>query len=280
MKIKTLLQVGNLLLKKALISSFGLDTKILLQHALKVTQENLFLKREHAVSNSKIAIYLLLLKKRQRHIPVAKIIGFKEFYGLNFKTNFETLDPRADSETIISAVTENFALQENLKILELGVGTGCLIITLLTLFENASGYGVDISSNALKVATENAKNHKVLSRLKLQKSNWFENLNEKNFDIIISNPPYICENQHLEKDVLFDPQLALFAKNNGLSAYEEILKIAPHFLKESGRLFLEIGFGQEKDVIKLAKNFIYEKAYKDLGNITRCVVFKKTFLNQ
>lgn len=275
MKIKTLLQVGNKILKNA-----NLDAKILLMHALNLQEEQFFLKREQLASNNKVAIYLLLLKKRQKHIPVAKIVGFKEFYGLNFKTNFETLDPRPDSETLISAVMENFAPRDNLKILELGVGTGCLIITLLTLFENASGYAIDISSNALKVATENAKSHKVLSRLKLQKSNWFENLNEKNFDIIISNPPYICENQHLGKDVLFDPHPALFAKNNGLSAYEEILKIAHHFLKENGRLFLEIGFGQKKDIIKLAKNFIYEKAYKDLSNITRCIVFKKTLSNQ
>lgn len=273
MKIKTLLQVGNKILNKT-----NIDAKILLMHVLKLQEEQFFLQRDFNTSPNKIALYLLLLKKRKKHIPVAKIVGFKEFYGLNFKTNFATLDPRPDSETLITAVIKNYAAQEPIKILELGVGTGCLIITLLTLFKNATGYGVDISEAALKVATENAKNHNVLSRLTLQKSNWFENLKETDFDIIISNPPYIAENYKIEKDVSFDPPLALFAKNNGLSAYEEILSSAPKFLKENGKLFLELGFGQKEDVIKLAKNFTYEKTYNDLNKIPRCIVFKKIIM--
>jgi len=272
MKIKQLLQVGSLLLNK--IEGGNLDARLLLEHTLGFSQKELFLNLHKPADNQTIAKYLLLIRKRKAKMPVAKIIGNKEFYGLTFKTSTATLDPRPDSETLIEAIYKNYNSAEKLKVLELGVGTGCLIITLLTLFSNMAGVGVDAHKQALNIAKENAINHKVSDRLQLMESNWFSKVVGK-FDIIISNPPYIPNNEVLAKELSYEPSLALFAGNEGLDAYNLIIPQMAKFLNKNGRVFLEIGFGQKQRVEEIItqNGFLLKKVHKDLSGIDRCLEF-------
>jgi release factor glutamine methyltransferase len=272
MKIKQLLQVGSLLLNK--IEGGNLDARLLLEHTLGFSQKELFLNLHKPADNQTIAKYLLLIRKRKAKMPVAKIIGNKEFYGLTFKTSTATLDPRPDSETLIEAIYKNYNSADNLKVLELGVGSGCLIITLLTLFSNMQGVGVDAHKQALNIAKENAINHKVSDRLQLIESNWFSKVVGK-FDIIISNPPYIPNNEVLAKELSYEPSLALFAGNEGLDAYNLIIPQMAKFLNKNGRVFLEIGFGQKQRVEEIItqNGFLLKKVHKDLSGIERCLEF-------
>ncbi|MFN5351906.1 MAG: peptide chain release factor N(5)-glutamine methyltransferase [Alphaproteobacteria bacterium] len=272
MKIKQLLQVGSLLLNK--IEGGNLDARLLLEHTLNFTQKELFLNLHKPADNSQVVKYLLLIRKRKAKMPVAKIIGSKEFYGLTFKTSTATLDPRPDSETLIEAICKVYNSNDNLRVLELGVGSGCLIITLLTLFSNMKGVAVDASKKALNIAKENAKNHKVSNRLHLIESNWFSKVVGK-FDIIISNPPYIPNNEVLAKELSYEPSLALFAGSDGLDAYSLIIPKMASFLNKNGRVFLEIGFGQKEKVEEIItqNGFLLQKVHKDLSGIERCLEF-------
>jgi len=198
-----------------------------------------------------------IIRERNAGKPLAKIIGIKEFWSDKFFTNEHTLDPRPETEIIIEAVLELKSQQANLRILDLGTGTGCILLTLLKEFSNASGVGIDISAKALKVAEKNSRNLNLTDRVQIFQSNWFEKVTGK-FDIITANPPYISTNcSELEENVKkFEPHAALLAGNDGCAAYREIFKHAKNFLTPNGWMFVEIGKGQEKIVTQDIAEFI------------------------
>ena len=177
--------------------------------------------------------------RRSKREPLAKIIGRKDFWKDTFITNQYTLDPRPDSETLIETC---LALSYRPKtILELGVGTGCLLLSLLREYPNALGLGTDISQDALSVAQKNAAALQLDSRVTFVQSDWFSNIPEQKFDLIISNPPYIDRRESISPEALYDPDIALYADDQGLAAYKMILDKAHLFMHPNSYLIFEIG---------------------------------------
>lgn len=215
------------------------------------------------------------VKRRLYHEPFSKITGEKEFYSLSFQTSLHTLDPRPDSEHIIDTILKYYDVENAYHFLELGVGTGCLSITLLKQFINARCDGVDICEKALKTAIQNAKNHNVLDRASFYKSSWFDGVKPYQYDWIVSNPPYIAVDEDLDPGVLnFDPYVALFGGDDGLDAYRWILSYARPFLKTNGKIILEIGHLQKESVSEIAHRYSFKvlETIQDYGGRDRVLV--------
>ena len=218
-----------------------------------------------------------MIQRVASHEPLGKILGSTDFYGIPFKVTADTLDPRTDTETIITAILEKYETRraEKLNILDIGTGTGCLAITATNLFTNADVIGLDISQKALIVAHENAVMANVQDRCKfvchdLEKFNSFE------CDIIISNPPYIPTGaiDYLDPSVRnYDPHIALDGGDDGLDFYRDIARITPNICKDGTDIFLEVGIGQASCVKDIFSAYGFKKFsfYRDDGHIIRCV---------
>ena len=261
------------------IQNHQLDAKILLKYLLNLDNETFELKKNDEISKINLDAYLVLINRRSKDEPIAHIVEKKSFWNDDFKVSKDTLIPRPETELIIESVIKYFPDKDSsLKIADLGTGSGCIIISLLQEYINASGVGIDISSQAIDVANINKRLLKNSVRLNLIKDD-FNNSNLNGFDIIVSNPPYISNTDHnLQKNVHdHEPHLALFSENNGLNSYEKILKNLSSTIKNRFYLFLEIGKGQEKDVLNLLKknNFTLISIENDLAEIPRCLVAKK-----
>ena len=261
------------------IQNHQLDAKILLKYLLNLDNETFELKKNDEISKINLDAYLVLINRRSKDEPIAHIVKKKSFWNDDFKVSKDTLIPRPETELIIESVIKYFPNRDsNLKIADLGTGSGCIIISLLQEYINAYGVGIDISKPAIDVANINKRLLKNPVRLDLVKGD-FDNFNLNGFDIIVSNPPYISKtDQNLQKNVHdYEPHLALFSENNGLIFYEKILKNISSTIKNKFYLFLEIGKGQEKDVLNLLKknNFTLISIENDLAEIPRCLVAKK-----
>ena len=213
----------------------------------------------------------------KRGIPVAKIINEKWFYGIPFYTNRHTLDPRPDTETLVESVLHDWREQQNIRILDLGTGTGCVGISIIMNMHGASCVGVDISRRALRVARRNARNMRLCDAFTVLHGT-FEKVktNGAYFDVIVSNPPYIARgDERVNRAARFDPEIALYAENNGLAAYEQIAAHARSYISVHGRLYLEIGAGMSRDVRSIfrASGWKFVRADKDLGGKVRVLVF-------
>ncbi|MDR2459000.1 MAG: peptide chain release factor N(5)-glutamine methyltransferase [Holosporales bacterium] len=203
--------------------------------------------------------------------PVSKIIQKKEFYGIEFKTNKYTMDPRPETELIIDLVTKYYrSLDEHLTILDLGSGTGCIGLSLLTMYKNAVCSFVDIDANAIAVALENACNLDVSTRCEFILSDWFTNVSGI-FDIITCNPPYVSTNFELDVATSFDPEIALFAGEEGMNAYITILPKMKNFLKRGGKAFIEVGFDQREKVANIEHGMKVVSINNDLNGIPRVI---------
>ncbi len=275
--INDILHQGKLQLKSADIESANLDARILLEHVLDVEHTYLIRYGDEMISNDVVRQYHTLLCRRIDGEPVGNILGYREFWSLNFLTNEHTLEPRPDSETLIESVLKyqpNRSVEH--KILDIGTGTGCLLLSLLSEYPKATGVGVDISDPALVVAQKNASQLGLSSRVEFIKNNWVEEVKGR-FDIIISNPPYIpsVDIAHLAEDVRnFDPHLALDGGEDGLNPYRKIIPKTKSLLKEGGIAVFEFGQGQEEDIEKIcADSGLQIMGFrKDLAGITRCIV--------
>ena len=266
-------------LTHANIDSAALDARLLLQHVLGITREEMLLN-EPAITDEQKARYEQLIVRRSNHEPVAKIIGKKPFWKYEFITTKDTLDPRPDSETLIEATLKHRppASSNITTILDLGTGTGCLLLSLLGEYDQARGLGVDKSEEALAVAQQNAEALAMLERTQFHHGDWLQGLSG-DYDIIITNPPYIPmgDKEHLASDVVdYDPHLALFASNDGLAAYETILENVRTLLAKGGLLVVEAGAGQAEAVKRLGKRGDLHpvETVKDSGAIPRAVIFE------
>ncbi len=270
-------------LRKVGVRTPLLDARLLLQEVLKITYEQLLTQAKRELTDAEIVEFESLMDRRIKREPVSKILGVKEFWSLDFKVTTDTLDPRPDSETIINEVIKNYTDKEaELKFLDLGTGSGCLIITLLKEYPNATGLAIDKSLEALKVATENAETHKVDKRLELIQSDWLSNVNGR-FDIIVSNPPYIKKEalDYLPAEVrLYDPRLALDGGQDGLEIYKKLIPEVGNHLDILGKCFMEIGKWQEALVADIIKDNGYEieNIEQDLTGIPRVINFNKPYL--
>lgn len=264
------------------VSNSKLDSLILLTHTLSFSKEQVIFNPDLLLDLAQQQRFFSLVECRKNRQPVSQIIGKREFFGENFLVTKDVLDPRPDSENLIELVIKNFPKrEEKLEILELGVGSGCLIITLLKTYNQAIGIGVDISSKALEICRKNAETHNVLSQLKLSESNLFSAItNQKKFNLIISNPPYIAseEIKTLEPEVrIHEPLNALDGGEDGLDFYRRIALEAGDFLTENGKVVLEIGQGQKEKIVEIfsQNEFLLSDSKQDLSGIWRILEFKK-----
>ena len=259
------------------------EARLLLAHTLKWNYEKVFFTPTYRLTQQEEGLANSLLERRINHEPLSKIIQTREFWSHSFKVTHHTLDPRPDTETLIEAILKLRPLKNApLSFLELGTGTGCVIISLLLEYIHGSGIGVDISQEALKIAVYNREAHHLTQRLTLKKSDWFKSISGT-FDVIVSNPPYISKDEILHPCVYdYDPHIALFADNNGLAAYEIIAKEGGKFLTKNGIIVVEVGYTQKKNVIAIFKKHQLFPCftYKDLNNISRCLVFCKKTLEK
>ena len=266
-------------LNAAQVENPNLDAKIIFKHILSVDNEQFELCKKNEISNKITKSYFKLIDRRIKREPIAYITNKQSFWNDEFKVTKDTLIPRPETELILESVISYFPDKKiDLNIADLGTGSGCIIISLLQEYINASGIGIDISKEAIKIANENKKLLKNHERLKLLDEDYAEyNLN--GFDIIVSNPPYISQDSlDIQKDVYdYEPHLALFSKNNGIEAYNKIISNLASRIDKNFFLFLEIGLGQASEVTKLLKNngFTEILTKVDLANIPRCVIAKK-----
>ena len=250
----------------------SLEARILLSHASGFSQEYIIGHGEDELSDEIYNIFLNLVERRKSLEPIAYIIGRKEFYGRDFKVTKDALIPRPDSETLIEAVLRDAKNAES--ILELGVGSGCLILTLLSEIKNATALGVDISQAALDVAIINSVALGMQDRCEFVLSNWFEKV-EAQYDIIISNPPYIEENERsimAPETLAYEPSLALFG---GLEPYRIIASESHKFLAPNGKIYVEIGVSQAQQVEDIFHLHGYKAAgkYQDIEGRMRVMSF-------
>jgi release factor glutamine methyltransferase len=282
MKISEALFYARQKLQKQNISSYKIDSEILLRKALNASKEFIIFNPDNLLTSLQKTEFLDLVKRRENFEPISHIINNREFYGFNFYVNNDVLDPRPDSEILIELVQELYSNKnQNIEILEVGTGSGCLIITLSKIYKNSINVALDISKNALKVANKNSLNNQATKQIEFIESNLFcalENKNKK-FNLVISNPPYIPSKEinNLQNEVKnFEPILALDGGEDGLDFYRKIAKDSKNYLLKDSYIILEIGFDQKKEIVEIfeKENFQFVKSKKDLANIERSLAFK------
>lgn len=280
MLVKEALMWGILELED--FTSKQLESRILLANILKTTQEGLLIRYNEPISQEEEKTFYEHIKCRKALEPIAYIVGKKEFYGRDFIVNKHVLIPRPETELIIDRVVleyqKNFADKE-VTILDLGTGSGAIAVTLATLIPQAKIIAIDISDEALALAAENAKLYGSIAQIQFIKSDWYSNLPAKKFDFIISNPPYISPDNKIymaQETILYEPEHALFAVENGLINYRKIIFGLNNFLKNENKVFLEIGFNQAKDVINIIKEYSFTEIIisKDLSGHDRVIEFR------
>jgi release factor glutamine methyltransferase len=245
----------------ALLKSGGIDEPVreaayILSHALKVTRAQLLSLDEITAAQDVIARIDEMARRRALREPLARIIGHKEFWGMDFGLNAHTLVPRPDTETLVETVLKARSDRDgDYHILDLGTGSGCILLALLSEYKRAAGIGADLAPEAVAQAAANAASLKLDTRARFVESDWLQNV-EGDFDIIVSNPPYIADGKIFTLDAevrKHDPHLALFAGIDGLEAYRLLVPAALARLKPGGLLALEIGKGQGDAVAALAR---------------------------
>ena len=223
-----------------------------------------------------------LIRQRNKGLPISRMRGKREFWSLDFYLNDATLDPRPDSETLVEAALAyaRTALSDipAIKVLDLGCGSGCLLLALLSELKGATGQGIDIAPQAVAQARANAASLGLAGRADISIGSWAEGISQP-FHLILSNPPYICENDDSLSDEvrLHDPALGLYAGADGLAAYRTLLPQIGAILADKGQAFLEVGYGQIEAVSDIAEQagLTVKQIYKDLAGVERCLAVAK-----
>lgn len=236
-------------LRAAGVADPARDARVLLAHAARIEASRVTLIAPEELEPEIAERYDQLISLRSVRVPVSHLLGEREFYGRRFKVSSDVLDPRPETEILIEA-----ALAEPYdRVLDLGIGSGCILVTLLAEGPGAMGVGIDLSEAACLQASANAIFHRVQNRAEISVSDWFEQV-EGRFDLIVSNPPYIARDEMagLETEVReHEPEMALTDGGDGLGAYRRIAAGAPDFLMPKGRLLVEIGPTQAESVVSL-----------------------------
>ncbi len=279
MNIENAINKASFILKKNKIKSPKLDSEILLSKVLKKDREFIILNHQKKIEKEIFNNFISLIKQRSYGKPVAYLIGKKNFWNYEFEITEGALVPRPDTELIIEEVLRLSKNRSKLKILEIGVGSGCVLLTILDEKKDFYGIGIDISKKCVDLSKRNALGIGVKERVKLFKSN-VDNFNYGKYDLIISNPPYIerANLKNLDKDVVnFEPRIALDGGIDGLSEIRKVINKSTELIKINGKLILEIGFNQKEEVKKILKNkgFYINKVLKDYAGKDRCIVSTK-----
>ena len=279
MNIKSAIIDGASILRKKFISSANLDSEILMAEAIKKKREFLILNSNFTIDKKDLKIFYKLIEKRSSRKPIAYITNKKSFWSSEFFVTKDTLIPRPDTELIIEKVLKITKNKESLRILDIGIGSGCILLSILKEKKNFYGTGIDISKKCLKISKINAINLKVDHRLKLIKTDVDKFISSK-YDLIVSNPPNIIKNRlkYLDRDVVkYEPTQALNGGLDGLSEIRKVISKSSELIKKKGKFILEIGFDQKKKVINLLKKegFYINSTQKDLAGNDRCIVSTK-----
>lgn len=311
MKLQELIQNSKYELDSLNVEDADIKLKILIEYVFKISKEKLILKYKDEINNKKVEEFRKLLKKLENGIPIQYIINNQEFMGLNFYVDEDVLIPQPDTEILVEEVIKycnelrnnepedketNKDYKENIekepiinkedkninkktiKILDLCTGSGIIGISIYKYLENVEIYASDISQKALNIAEKNTNLNN--AKINFINSDMFENIHIKDFDIIVSNPPYIESKviESLSKEVQNEPKLALDGGEDGLKFYRCILENAKDYLRKNGAIFLEIGYDQKEKIEEILKSYkIYKetKCIKDFGGNNRVIIIKR-----
>lgn len=266
---------------RANISSPRLEARILIANASNTDVNNV--SSNTTLNNEQINKLNIMISERENHKPLDKIIGYKGFYCHDFITSEDVLSPRPDTEVLVEEAISIIKKNNFNTLLDLGTGSGCIVLSILAQCPDVKATAVDISDKAIKIAQKNAKNLYVANRCNFVNASWFDTdfygkLANK-YDMIVSNPPYIptYDINTLEQEVKnFDPILALDGGIDGLDCYKQIAVVAKDKISDKGYILIEAGINQKNDIINIFKSqgFTYIKSINDLNSIPRCLVFK------
>ena len=279
MNYRNIINKASLILKNNLISTANLDAEILLSESLQVSREKILLNLEEKLNSSQIINFKKFINRRKKKEPVSAIIGKKFFWKYDFYINENVLTPRFETELLVEQILKKFKLYNNINILDIGLGSGCILISLLKEKKGWAETGIDISPLAIKIAKINAKIQQVDNRIKFINSD-IDKFSVGKYDLIVSNPPYINKFDYNNLDVSvkdYEPKPALYGGVDGYRIIEKVIEKSKVILKNNGLLAMEIGVGQYYKTSKiLIKNgFFILKTIKDYQKIKRCLFARK-----
>tara|TARA_Y100001958_G_scaffold153531_1_gene141161 strand:+ start:628 stop:1467 length:840 start_codon:yes stop_codon:yes gene_type:complete len=277
MNLLEALETGYNLLKSNKITSYRIDTEVLLSDSLNISKERLILNLDQTITYQSYNNFLSKIKRRKANEPIAYILKKREFWKNEFYINKNVLIPRPETEHLVEEALRIISKNQKKKLLEIGIGSGCLITSVLKDRKNCTAVGIDCCKKAIKIAIFNAKLHQVENRIKIFKTD-VDNFITGKYDLILSNPPYIDKHQLKYLGVSeYEPLKAL---NGGIDGTELLVKViikSSKLLKINGKLIIEIGSNQKYKVMKILKNynFYINKVIKDLSNNDRCIISTK-----
>ncbi len=279
MNLQIAINEGGRILKENNIDSFQLDSEILMSKAIDKDRKYLILNMKEFIKKNQFNYFKKLINQRSKGKPIAYIVGKKEFWKYEFNINSHVLIPRPDSELIIDQALKVTKNKSKLNILDIGVGSGCILLSILKEQKTFYGTGIDLSKKCIELSKINATKLKLQNRVKLLKTN-VDNFKHAKYDLIISNPPYInkLKLKYLDRNVInFEPKLALDGGLDGLSEIRKVVLKSSELIKKNGIFILEIAFDQKDKVTKLLRNkgFYINKVLKDLANNDRCIISTK-----
>ena len=279
MDIKSALKKGQSILIDNNIISAKLDSEILMSQAIRKNKKFIILNLHKEIKKRDLDYFDNLIQERAKSKPIAQIIKKKDFWKYEFIVNNNVLIPRPDTEILIEQALKLVKNKNRLQILDIGIGSGCILMSILKEKKNFIGTGIDISNKSLQISKANGQKLRINNRLRLFKSN-IDNFNTGKYDLIVSNPPYIKKSnlKCLEKDIGFEPKQALDGGLDGLSEIRKVIIKSSELIKRGGHFIIEIGFDQKNKVKKILrdKGFYIKKTVKDLSNHDRCIVSIKT----
>ena len=279
MNYRNVISRGTKILNNNSIKTANIDSEILFSTSIKKSREDIILNCEQKVNYQEIKNYLKLIYRRKQKEPVSLITGNRFFWKYNFKVDKNVLTPRFETEILVEQILKTFNQSENLNVLDVGLGSGCILISLLKDKSKWHGTGLDISNLAIKNAKINAKIQQVDNRIRFINSD-IDKFSSSKYDLIVSNPPYINKVGYNNLDLSvkgYEPKVALCGGVDGYKIIDKIIKKSKIILKNTGTLAFEIGSGQHYKVREhLKKNGFYVfKLIEDYQNIKRCILARK-----
>lgn len=275
MNYRNIIEQGTLILKKNLITTPNIDSELLLSKTLNKPREKILLNLENKLSLKQIIKYRKYIDKRKNRVPMSIILGKKSFYDIDFLVNNRVLTPRFETEILVEEIFKYYKFCGKINILDIGLGSGCILISLLKQESSWTGTGIDISASALDIAKTNAKIQHVSNRIRFINSD-VDKFSQGKYDLIVSNPPYINKIGYNNLDIGvkgFEPITALYGGVDGLKIIQKVINKSKVLLKKGGLLAMEIGLGQSYKVSDLLKanGFFVSKIIKDYQGIKRFI---------
>ncbi len=283
MNIDDALKYGIKILERNSIKSAKLDCEIIISKIMGKDRGFILLNQNKYLENKQFDDFKSLIFQRSKRKPIAYLTGKKDFWNNEFKIDNNVLVPRPDTELIIEEVLKCTKNKNNIKLLDIGVGSGCILLSILNEKKDFYGVGIDVSKKCVELSKINAFNLGINKRIKFFKTD-VDNFNYGKYDLIVANPPYInhFDLKYLDKEVVdFEPKLSLDGGLDGLSVIRKVVNKASKLIKVNGTFILEIGFDQKERVKKILRNkgFYIKKVLKDYANNDRCIVSIKNNLH-